>query len=62
MSLFFLRCLLEEEDDYCTEKVSEIKDLNKMVVELSGLVRQLEMEKEEFICREKSQVSSYPFP
>ncbi|RVW65557.1 Kinesin-like protein KIN-4C [Vitis vinifera] len=50
-----LRCLLEEEEDDCREKDSEIRDLNKMVVELSGLVRQLEMEKAEFIHKEKSQ-------
>lgn len=61
----FLRCLLEEEEDDCREKDSEIRDLNKMVVELSGLVRQLEMEKAEFIHKEKSQVScchDIPFP
>ncbi|KAJ9674016.1 hypothetical protein PVL29_023520 [Vitis rotundifolia] len=52
-----LRCLLEDEEDDCREKDSEIRDLNKMVVELSGLVRQLEMEKAEFIHREKSQGS-----
>ncbi|RVW56302.1 Kinesin-like protein KIN-4C [Vitis vinifera] len=52
-----LRCLLEEEEDDCREKDSEIRDLNKMVVELSGLVRQLEMEKAEFIHKEKSQGS-----
>ena len=65
MSLFFLRCLLEEEDDYCREKDSEIEDLNKMVVEFSGLLRHLEMEKAEFNCRDKSQVScdhNIPFP
>ena len=63
--MFFLRCLLEEEEDNCRLKDSEIRDLNEQVVELSGLVRQLEMEKAEFIHREKSQVScchDIPFP
>lgn len=56
---FILRCLLEEEADDCREKDPEIKNLNKMVLELSGLVRQLEKGKVESMLRKKSQVSYY---
>ncbi|KAK4571936.1 hypothetical protein RGQ29_030364 [Quercus rubra] len=50
-----LRCPLQEKEVDCLEQDEDIKDLKEQIVSLSGLVRQLQIQKAEFVHREKSQ-------
>ncbi|KAF9608658.1 hypothetical protein IFM89_010442 [Coptis chinensis] len=48
-----LRCLLRDKEVDCREKDSIIRELKEKIVRLTGLVRQLEVQKEEFLQKEK---------
>uniref|UniRef100_A0A2N9FKT1 Tesmin/TSO1-like CXC domain-containing protein n=1 Tax=Fagus sylvatica TaxID=28930 RepID=A0A2N9FKT1_FAGSY len=50
-----LRCLLQENEVECLEKDVDIKDLKEQILSLSGLVRQLQIQKAELNHRDKSQ-------
>lgn len=54
---FLLRCLLEEKDVLSLEKGFDMKELKEEVVSLSGLFRQLRLQKAELDQGNKSQVS-----
>ncbi|XP_057975126.1 kinesin-like protein KIN-4C [Malania oleifera] len=48
------RCQLRDKEVDCREKDSQLRELKEKVVKLSCLVRQLEMQKQELLHREKS--------
>lgn len=54
-----LRCQLQEKEVDCFEKDVDMEDLKEQVFYLSGLVRQLHIQKAELSHRGKSQVHAF---